>query len=282
MTIEEIVANPYLFIKNLIIEIVPSNNYVMIEQLNQIFNLKDWLNLTPIKLTKNLNILLEETFPKINEKFPEVFANPTFDRFVIQIQRVSIFLMIESILNNPEFSNNDKISALNIIKENFNDVVFTNPDLKNGIQESINFIDEKLSKLIVLDNKLYYWEHHPDKLDTLYQLLLKEKMIDENKEFIKSFTHQNVNPKHRTTWNMDQTALFALLYLLNNKARSFKNDLIGTISFSLFKFKGEDKILSNTKSSFQKFTKRATDDNYFNVKHPKILEIISELNLSNK
>lgn len=88
MTIEEIVANPYLFIKNLIIEIVPSNNYVMIEQLNQIFNLKDWLNLTPIKLTKNLNILLEETFPKINEKFPEVFANPTFDRFVIQIQRV--------------------------------------------------------------------------------------------------------------------------------------------------------------------------------------------------
>ena len=281
MDIEEFAANPQKMIENIIDEIVPANDPNYRERIKKIFGYQKSSEDNSIELAKYLKNFLENTLPQIQEEYPIFFCDPKFERWVTQIPNLLLHANIKSILENKEFTDEEKIQCIDIIKNQILDQIFANPFLKKTgyMDEILSYIDRQYLKLkLPTVKKMYYWEYSLEKLNKLYDLLLNEKIIEENNSFVKSFSNEIVLPKHQTIWNIEQTSLFTLLYFIFKEKLIFNNEQLGTISFSLFKFKDKRKTINTTKSSFNKFAGRAKMS-YFIKKHKKILKIISSLEL---
>jgi hypothetical protein len=79
----------------------------------------------------------------------------------------------------------------------------------------------------------YYWNYGIEKLNLFYKLLLDEKLIVENSNFINSFATYKTLAKQKTIWNGKQTHLVFLFYLIYN-GTTFKGENIFKIIDRLF------------------------------------------------
>lgn len=131
--------------------------------------------------------------------------------------------------------------------------------------------------LVIEKKTLYYWEKDIKKLEHLYQILLEEKMIEPNENFIKSFSEYIAKTKNSTIWNRTETSLFALLYLLYDKEPYYKQEILGQIASKLFIVKGKKSNLISAKENFRVFMKRVEDLEYLQKKHSSILSIYQKI-----
>jgi hypothetical protein len=80
-----------------------------------------------------------------------------------------------------------------------------------------------------------YWNGTQASLESLYNELVKHKLVDVNPYFLDSFKKLDIKGKYCTTWNGSNRQLMWLLYLIYDKQDRYNNFMLHQIAVNLFK-----------------------------------------------
>lgn len=252
------------------------------ENLNPLFRIG-----TNFKMTSFMRLLydgISETSIKFDGSSYSLESQAKYAQWSMQLMKLFIPLVTKAFLQNPSITISEKKQISERTNDHFSELAFQVPtELKDPLKEVSEYITDKTTKALdTLPKYLYYWEYDTTKLVDLYQLLLGQDFIQPNENFIQSFSAHEVIPSYKTVWKKEpenQTSLFALLYLLYNKQKYFKNESVGLIAHKLFKLNNTKFSKNNVNTAFNQFVERDRKD-YLNKKHSQIVNLISRLNLN--
>ena len=117
----------------------------------------------------------------------------------------------------------------------------------------------KIATPAVDNTPFYYWKFGKKKLDSLYEILVRENKMEANEKFSDSFRVRNETSKNRTKWLVTQTQLVFLWYLIFDGV-NYQGESIYRIIIRLFvNKKGNEFNERGLNSTYNNISKRITD-----------------------
>jgi hypothetical protein len=148
------------------------------------------------------------------------------------LEKVQRVLLYELLQNNPE----DRTKIISTVKGSVENIIYIEGGNAEDLERTKAFTSiptqlskDKTSPAETMD----YWLRDPKILEKLYQLLLKEDLIEENLNFLYSFKVFSVKKEHRTTWKGHDRQLIYLMSFIH-PALSVKHETIYQITSKLF------------------------------------------------
>jgi hypothetical protein len=245
-------------IKFILNQIVPESEIEFKEMYLRIFSGINSDIETNIGLVKFTNNIIENETPLIEKTNPQFNIEEKYLRWQTQINFLLVDDAIKLLLTDSEKSDDLKKSKIKDTINSLKDWQESTPLMKEIIQERIDLIERKnsefeLDKRSINSNIAYYFNLTKEEVEKLYDVLLKNKLIQENKFFLNSFETNNTNKKYISSWIHKQTSAFYLLYLLNKKDFEFDNINLGRIYLKLFNRNGDKTESLHISTNFGKF-----------------------------
>jgi hypothetical protein len=127
---------------------------------------------------------------------------------------------------------------------------------------------------------MHYWNHGIEKLHLFYKLLLDEKLIEENSNFINSFKEYKIINDQQTIWNGKQTHLVYLFYYIYNGTNYKGRNIYSIIALLFCKPDRTQFKERNLNTSYTSNSNIFTDINKTPKSFLKMENIIETLDLS--